>query len=200
MADDTINNPSTPGATTLPVQPIDPLTSTGPAMTPPISTTGTTGMEGTTHPSLHTDEAKSRFSAALEEAKAGATALKDEAVTRASTYRDQAKGRSQDWSVDARSKAGDLADEGKAKASGALVGLSQMIDENAARIDENFGPQYGDYARNASRQLRESAEALERKSVEELGEDARTFVRQQPGTAVGIAAAVGFVFARLFRK
>lgn len=195
MADETINTTST--TTTAPVQPVDPLTTT--TGTQAISPGGI-GAGTTTPPSPHTEEAKSRFNAALEEVKAGATALKDEAVTRAGSYRDQARDRGQDLSVDARTKAGELAVEAKAKASGALIGLSQLIDENAARIDENFGPQYGDYARNASRQLRESAGTLERKSVDELGEDARSFVRQQPGTAVGIAAAVGYVFARLFRK
>jgi hypothetical protein len=32
-----------------------------------------------------------------------------------------------------------------------------------------------------------------------LGNDAREFVRKSPGTAVGLAALAGFLFARLFR-
>ena len=150
--------------------------------------------------SAHTDEAKSRFNAALEEAKAGANALKDEAVTRANTYRDQAVDSGEHWASEAKQRAGDLAVEGKSRASGALVGLSKLVDENAPKIDENLGPKYGDYARNASKSIKDTADALERKSVEELGEDARAFVREQPGMAVGIAAMAGFFFARLFRK
>ncbi len=148
----------------------------------------------------HTEEAKSRFNAALEEAKAGAHALKEEAVTRANSYAGQARDTGEHWSSDARTMAGDLCNEGKAKASGALFGLSQLVEENAGVIDDNLGPKYGDYARNASRSIRGTAESLERKSVEELGDDARTFVREQPAAAVGIAALAGFLFARVFRK
>lgn len=146
------------------------------------------------------DEAKSHFSAAIEEAKAGAAALKDEAKSRASSYREQAKDKSEHWSSDAKTSASGLAVEGKAKASGALMGLSRVVEENAPKLDENLGPRYGDYARNASRSIRETAEKLDQKSVEELGQDARTFVREQPGTAVGLAALAGFLFARIFRK
>ena len=39
--------------------------------------------------------------------------------------------------------------------------------------------------------------ALDAKSVEELGEDARQMVRKSPGVAVGIAAVVGFFIARM---
>lgn len=170
-----------------------------------IKTNGTTA---TTNPSatagaetgIHAEEAKSRFNAALEEAKAGVQELKEEAVTRANAYRDQAKEQGDNWTSDVSATASDLAEEGKAKASGALVGLSRLVDENASRIDDNFGPQYGDYARSASRSIMETAETLDRKSVQELGDDVRAFVREQPVAAVGIAALAGFAFARLFRK
>jgi len=161
--------------------------------------------------SSHAEEAKSRFNAALEEAKAGASALKDEAVTRASSYREQAKSTASSyrdqarntgdsWNADVRLKANELAVEGKARASGALAGLSRLVEENAAKIDENFGPQYGDYARTASRSIRDTADTLDRKSIDELENDARTFIREQPGTAVGMAAVAGFLVARMFRK
>ena len=88
--------------------------------------------------------------------------------------------------------------EGKGKASEALAALSRMVSDNASKLDENFGAQYGDYARSAARSLQENADKLDQKSVEELGEDAREFVRTKPGTAVGIAAVTGFVLARLF--
>ena len=90
--------------------------------------------------------------------------------------------------------------QGKSKASEALTGLSRLVNDNAPTIDENVGKQYGDYARTASRKLEETAQALDRKSVEELGEDAREFVRKSPATAVGLAALAGFMLARLFRR
>lgn len=146
------------------------------------------------------DEARSRFNAALEEARAGAAALGAEARERVGGYAGQARTRSGDWASDAKTKAGELAVQGKSKASEALTGLSRLVNDNAPTIDENVGKQYGDYARTASRRLEETAQALDRKSVEELGEDAREFVRKSPATAVGLAAIAGFMLARLFRR
>lgn len=146
-----------------------------------------------------TSEAKSRFNAALDEAKAGAAALGDEAKARADKAREEALARGEDWSADAKVKAGELAVEGKAKASEAMTGLSKVIDDNAATIDEKLGAKYGDYARNASQSLAENARKLEEKSLDELAEGSREAIRKSPAKAVGLAALVGFLFARLFR-
>ena len=146
------------------------------------------------------DIAKSRFNAALEEAKAGAAALTAEAKERGAGYRANARTKGDDYAAQAKLKAGELARDGKAKASDALSTLGQTVADNAGTIDDRFGTKYGDYARTASRSLQETAAKLDSKSVEELGEDAREMVRRNPGAAVGIAAIVGFFFARLFRK
>jgi ElaB/YqjD/DUF883 family membrane-anchored ribosome-binding protein len=151
-------------------------------------------------PPSKTTQAKSRFNAALEEARAGAALLGAEARERVGGYSTQARARSDDWVGEAKSKAGDLAVQGKSKASEALTGLSRVVGDNAATIDENLGAKYGDYARSASQKLQDTAAALERKSVEELGEDAREMVRKSPGAAVGLAALAGFLLARLFRR
>jgi len=157
------------------------------------------------------DEAKSRFNAALEEARAGAAALGAEARERAGTYRAQAVSRSDDWAGEAKTRATELAGEaktraaelardGKGKASEALAGLGKVVGDNAPAIDERLGPRYGDYARTASRSLTDTATRLDQKSVEDLGEDAREFVRKSPAAAVGLAALAGFLLARLFRR
>ncbi|NCP14503.1 MAG: hypothetical protein GW858_10110 [Sphingomonadales bacterium] len=149
-------------------------------------------------------EAKSRFNAALEEAKAGAAALRTEAENRLSAVSGQAKGKSNDLVAEAKTygdqakgKAGELAVEGKQAASDAIASLGKVVGDTAGQIDEKLGEQYGDYARKASRTLQETSAKLESKSVEELGEDARTMVRKSPGAAVGIAAVVGFFLARM---
>jgi ElaB/YqjD/DUF883 family membrane-anchored ribosome-binding protein len=151
-------------------------------------------------------EAKSRFNAALEEAKAGAAALRAEAESRADGLREQAATRSDDLVSDARAygdkalhKAGELAVEGKAVASDVIASLGKVVADTAPQIDAKLGEQYGDYARRASRSLTEASAKLETKSLDELGSDAREFVRKSPGTAVGIAAVLGFLVARLFR-
>jgi len=153
----------------------------------------------------NTAQAKAKFSKALDEAKAGAAALGAEARNRAEGYRDQALAKSGDW-VDeakvygdqAKKKAGELAVEGKARASDAISGLGKLVSDNAGTLDDRFGTKYGDYARSASRKMQETAAAIEAKDLDEIGEDAREFVRKSPALAVGIAAVAGFFLARLF--
>lgn len=161
------------------------------------------GTSTTATPALtesNTAKAKSRFNAALEEAKAGAAALGAEARDRAEGYRSQAMSRGDDYAAQAKTKAAELAREGKDRASDALAGLGKVVADNAATLDDRFGTRYGDYARTASRSLQETAAKLDNKSIEDLGNDAREFVRKSPGTAVGLAALAGFLFARMFRR
>jgi ElaB/YqjD/DUF883 family membrane-anchored ribosome-binding protein len=157
-----------------------------------------------------TESAKNHFNKAVEEAKAGAQALageykdkfsqaKGEWSSEAKVKSEEAKEKANTFAADAKVKAAGYAVEGKAKASQAIVGVSKLIDDNAGLIDEKVGAKYGDYARGASKSLTDVAAKLDEKSLEELGEDAREFVRKSPGLAIGIAAATGFVLARLFK-
>ncbi|MXO50606.1 hypothetical protein GRI42_04720 [Erythrobacter gaetbuli] len=155
----------------------------------------------------HRAEAKSRFNAALEEAKAGAAALRAEGKERAAAYRGQAKGKGEDWvaeaktyGTEARVKGKELATEGKVKTSEGLRALSRTISDNAYQVDEKLGSKYGEYARTASKSLDDYAGKLDDKSVDDLVEDGREFVRKSPGLAIGIAAAAGFMLSRLFRR
>jgi len=202
---DTFGTTSTPGAGAEPIIPAGGVSSPAgsPAMgsgaaSSALDSSGST--EGVGSSGGRTSEARSRFSAALEEARAGAAALGAEAKDRASAYRSQAKTTSGTWSTDAKSKAGDLAYEGKAKASDALSSLSRLVADNASTIDEKLGARYADYVRSASKSLQDTADRLNERSVEELGEDAREFVRTSPGAAVGLAAIAGYMFARILRK
>ena len=152
------------------------------------------------------EEAKSHFARAMEEAKAGAQALGKEAQDRAEAYRGKLNERADDLkteyssrSGEARDRAYDIATEGKAKASQAISSLGRMIEENAVKLDEQVGPKYGDYARTAARTMQDQASRLEDRTLEELAADAREFVRQSPGLAVGMAAAAGYMVARMFR-
>ena len=169
------------------------------------STTAFSGVENQRPVSPHREEAKSRFSAAVEEAKAGAMALKAEATERASQYRGQAKMKQDELSADAkvraedaRLKGKDLATEGKGKLAEGIRGLSRTVSDNAYVVDENLGAKYGDYARSASQSLADTAAKLDQKSIDELTEDGREFVRKSPGLAIGIAAGVGFMLSRVF--
>lgn len=165
-----------------------------------------------------TENAKSHFTKAMEEVRAGAAALGKEAQTAAEGYlgklneaksewSSEAKVRSEDAKVkasafagDAKDKAVDLANQGKAKTSQAMTSLSKVIDDNVGLIDEKVGPKYGDYARSASKSVAGAATKLDEKSLDELGDEAREFVRKSPGVAIGAAIAAGFLLGRLFKK
>lgn len=185
--------------------------SKSPAKTAAKTTTRSTGAKkaapkktgATAKPAV---EAKSRFNAALEEAKAGAAALRAEAGERAGEYREQAMNKSDDLVGEARAygekakvRAGELAVDAKSATSDGIASIGKVIAETAPQIDERLGEQYGDYARQASRTLAETSAKLDAKSVDEISEDAREFVRKSPGTALGIAAVAGFIIARIFR-
>lgn len=151
-------------------------------------------------------EAKAKFSKAIEEARAGAQALTKEAQAKAGVYRDQLSARSSDWvgeakdmAGQARERAGELARDGKAKTSDAIASLGKIVADNAGTIDEKLGTRYGDYARTAARSMQETAAKIEAKNLDELGEDAKEFVRKSPGLAIGIAAVAGFLISRLFK-
>lgn len=157
------------------------------------------------------ENAKNHFAKAMEEAKAGAQAIaeeykgklfqaKDEWTEEAKARSDEAREKATVYASDAKVKAADLAAEGKARTSQAIAGLSKVIDENVHLIDEKVGEKYGDYARTASKSMQDAASKLDEKSFEELGEDAKEFVRKSPGMAVGLAVAAGFLFGRLFKK
>ncbi len=76
----------------------------------------------------------------------------------------------------------------------------KLVEDNAATIDEKVGAKYGEYARTAAKGMQDAAAKLDSKDIGELGEDAKEFVRKSPGVAVAIAAAAGFVLARVFKR
>src|SRR3546814_12646923 len=67
-------------------------------------------------------------------------------------------------------------------------------------VDEKLGAQYGDYARSAAQSLSGFSQSLDAKDIDQLLDEARDFVRKSPAIAIGTAAAVGFVLARLVKS
>ncbi len=92
------------------------------------------------------------------------------------------------------------AEKGKERATEAVGSIGKLIRDSAATIDENVGKQYGDYARSAAEMVDGFAGKMDAKDVDALAEDARQFVRKSPAVAIGAAAAIGFVLARLIRS
>ncbi|WP_343525170.1 hypothetical protein [Sphingomonas sp.] len=93
-----------------------------------------------------------------------------------------------------------LAGDGKAKAGSALDQVAQLLNDAAGQVDEKLGSQYGQYARSAADTVTSLSGAIKDKDVEELLDDARAFVSKSPAVAIGIAAALGFVLARVVQS
>jgi len=100
----------------------------------------------------------------------------------------------------ANDKARELAQTGKERATDALDSLAKTVEEAAAEIDEKLGSQYGDYARRAAEHLGGFTDSFRDKDIDDLFNDARDFVKKSPAVAIGAAAALGFVVARLARS
>lgn len=120
-----------------------------------------------------------------EKAKGAKAVIKDEA--------DKA-------SRQAGDRARDYAAQGKDKATGALDEVSKVIKDAAGDVDDKFGAEYGRYAHSAAGAVSNFADTLRGKEVDDLIEDARAFVRRSPAIALGTAAAVGFVIARILKS
>jgi len=86
---------------------------------------------------------------------------------------------------------------GKDRTTGALDDFIRMINDAAGQVDSKVGGQYGDYARRAADGLASFNDALKDKDVDDLFNDAREMVAKAPAIAVGTAAALGFIVARL---
>ena len=104
------------------------------------------------------------------------------------------------YGAQAADKARTFAEDGKARASVALEQIAQLLTDAAGQVDEKLGSQYGGYARNAADSVSGFADQVKAKDIDELFDDARELVRKSPAIAVGAAAAIGFVVARLVQS
>ncbi|MBN8815039.1 MAG: hypothetical protein J0J06_06295 [Sphingomonas sp.] len=119
-----------------------------------------------------------------KDAMAGVQTLKDNVIKFANDAGDKAKA---------------AAEDGKTRAGGALDELATMLRDAATSVDEKVGDQYGQYARSAADAVANFSQSLQSKQVDDLIDDAREFVKKSPAVAIGTAAAIGFVLARLVK-
>ncbi len=99
----------------------------------------------------------------------------------------------------ATDKAREYADTGKDKATNLLDTLSRTVADLSKTIDERLGSTYGDYTRKAADAVSSASDTLKNKDVDDIVADTRDFVRSRPAVAIGAAAAVGFLIARLVK-
>lgn len=121
---------------------------------------------------------------ASDAAKDSAASLKDNAAN---------------FAKQAAEKARDLAADGKARAGDALDEVSRLMGSAADTVDQKIGENYGKYARSAADGIASFSESLKAKEIDDLVADVQGFVRKSPAVAIGVAAAVGFVVARLVK-
>lgn len=100
----------------------------------------------------------------------------------------------------AADRARGFAGENKDRATGALEELSRMMGSAADEVDAKLGEQYGKYARSAAEGVQGFADTLREKDVDDIFDDAQAFVKKSPAIAIGTAALVGFVLARLIKS
>ena len=92
-----------------------------------------------------------------------------------------------------------FADDGKTRATGLLDDFSEVISDAARSIDQKFGQDYGEYAHGAAGAVSSFADKVRNKSVDDIVDDTREFVRKSPGIAIGIAAVAGFALMRVIK-
>ncbi len=134
----------------------------------------------------------------VEFTPAATTSFDSEATLTGSTTQ-TLKDEASKLSVKATEKARGLADEGKARATGALDEFSKLMEDAAGTVDEKLGEQYGQYARSAAKAISGFSDNLRGKEVDDLIADASDFVRKSPAVAIGTAAALGFLLARIVK-
>lgn len=150
----------------------------------PATAAGTGDVTFTPASDIATTSANNATTDEAAPARGTAQTLKAEASKLGRQATDQARG---------------LVGEGKAKATGALDEFSRLMDDAAGTVDEKLGEQYGQYARSAAQGIQTLSDSIRDKEVDELIEDVRGFVRKSPAVAIGTAAALGFILARVVK-
>jgi ElaB/YqjD/DUF883 family membrane-anchored ribosome-binding protein len=92
-----------------------------------------------------------------------------------------------------------FADDGKGRVTGLLENVSEVINDAARSVDERLGEDYGDYAHRAANAVSDFAGRIRDRSVDDILDDTRDFVRKSPAVAIGIAAVAGFALIRVIK-
>ena len=160
----------------------------------------TTSSNGATPPIGAAPRERKTTTAAKAKVGAAAQTVSEEASKAKATAASTLKESAAKLQKQAGEKARAYALDGKAKAGGALDEFSRLMSEAAGSVDQNVGEQYGDYARSAAKAIAGFSDQLKAKDLDELIDDLRNFARKSPAVAVGTAAAIGFVLARLVKS
>jgi len=99
----------------------------------------------------------------------------------------------------ATDRARGFADDGKGRVTGLLENVSEVLSDAAKSVDERLGEDYGEHAHRAATAVADFAGRIRDKSVDDIMDDTRDFVRKSPAIAIGIAAVAGFALIRVIK-
>lgn len=97
----------------------------------------------------------------------------------------------------ATEKAREYALIGKDRAVEGLDNVRKLINDAADTVDAKVGAQYGTYIRQAADSVASFSDLIRDRNVDQLLDEARDLVRKSPAVAIGAAATIGFVIARI---
>lgn len=113
------------------------------------------------------------------------------------------KGEAADIAASAGKSAKSAASSGKDYAAEAVHGLADAARQMASKLDdgktEGGNAKAAEFARKAADSMDKFSSKMRNKNVDEIAEDARSVVRQNPAIAVGAAAIIGFALARFLK-
>lgn len=112
---------------------------------------------------------------------------------------EQLKAQAQQVRSQATDKVRSAAEQGKEKAVGTLEGLSQAAHRIADELNQGQTAAVAPYAHKAADLIGGFSQSLRDKPVDELLDDVRVYVRQNPSVAIGVAVATGFALARFLK-
>ncbi len=94
----------------------------------------------------------------------------------------------------------DAVNDGKLQLAGTLDGLVQAAHEFAAKLEGGAGGPVADIAKRVAGTVSEWQQSIETKSVEDLLDAGRDFVRQSPMLSMTLSVAAGFLVSRMLKS
>lgn len=116
--------------------------------------------------------------------------LKEKATSAASAVKDQA--------TRVVNRAGDVVDERRQPAADAMESTASTLHDKAESLPG--GPTVTNLAHKTADKLQSTADYVREHDSQAMMNDVERFVKDHPGQSLAVAAAVGFLFGRAFRR
>lgn len=132
--------------------------------------------------------------------KATAAAAQDRARDQFASTSEVIRHSATDAVQQARSMVRDAAEQQKHRAAEGIQGFARSLHDMARNLDSEHQDIPARYTHLAAEQLERTAQALDRRSMEEMLTDVERFARRRPAVFIGSAFAAGFLVARFLKS